>query len=150
MSIKKLSCGVILVNSKREILMIHTTGQRHWDVPKGTKDPDESQSEAALRELGEETGIILSVDKLTDLSWHIYNDYKDLWLYIAVMPDLDMSSLTCTSHFTKDGIEYPEADEFKMIELNNAPALACGSMKRLMEGGLIKDINHYADRQFGF
>lgn len=147
---KKLSCGVILVNKKREILMIHTTSQSHWDIPKGTKDLDETELEAALRELTEETSIVIPAESLTDLSWHIYNDFKDLWLYIAVMPDVDMDALICTSTFTKDGIEFPEADRFEMVTLDEAPRLACNSMSRLMHDTLLKDIELFADRQFGY
>lgn len=145
---KSLSCGIILVNESREILMIHATNQQHWDIPKGTKNHDEREIEAALRELREETGIILSEDELTDLSWHIYNNYKDLWIFIGVMPNIEISDLHCTSHYTYNNCEIPEADEFKMIHLDHMNKYCCNSLSRVLENSLKKDIDKYLSKKF--
>ena len=32
---QRLSCGVLIVNAERELLLCHVTGQHHWDLPKG-------------------------------------------------------------------------------------------------------------------
>jgi len=46
-------------------LVISSSDCAHWVLPKGHIEPDESPEEAALRELGEETGITGEiVDKL--------------------------------------------------------------------------------------
>jgi bis(5'-nucleosidyl)-tetraphosphatase len=51
------ACGVLVTRGEpiREfLLMRHPT---RWDLPKGHVDPGESETECALRELWEETGI---------------------------------------------------------------------------------------------
>jgi 8-oxo-dGTP pyrophosphatase MutT (NUDIX family) len=63
MSESKLSCGVILVRRTDDgwvTLMVRAF--HHWDFPKGIRERGEEPMEAAVREVGEETGV-------TDLSF---------------------------------------------------------------------------------
>ena len=32
---RRLSCGILILNPQRELLLCHVTGQDHWDLPKG-------------------------------------------------------------------------------------------------------------------
>ena len=54
----KLSCGVVVVRRTddgwKAILL---RAVHHWDFPKGIREAGEEPMEAALREVGEETGI---------------------------------------------------------------------------------------------
>lgn len=55
------SCGVILFNEDKVLLLQHpdTNNKKgHWDFPKGHVENGESETQTALRELAEETGII--------------------------------------------------------------------------------------------
>ena len=49
---RRLSCGILVLNGQRELLLCHVTGQDHWDLPKGGAHADESPLQAALREDG--------------------------------------------------------------------------------------------------
>lgn len=54
----RLSCGIVLARAAEtgwQTLMLRA--YHHWDFPKGLKEPGEDPLEAALREVGEETGI---------------------------------------------------------------------------------------------
>ncbi|MCH2431921.1 MAG: bis(5'-nucleosyl)-tetraphosphatase [Candidatus Poseidoniia archaeon] len=59
------SCGVVLFNEQKVLLLQYATGQKegewdlqgHWDFPKGHVDKGETEIETATRELEEETGI---------------------------------------------------------------------------------------------
>ena len=55
------SCGVVLFNSAKVLLLRHSSissrGGGHWDFPKGHIDDGETEIQTALRELEEETGI---------------------------------------------------------------------------------------------
>lgn len=43
--------------NKREVLVIHRPDRQDWSFPKGKVDPGETELEAALREVEEETGV---------------------------------------------------------------------------------------------
>ena len=55
------SCGVVLFNSGKVLLLRHSSissrGGGHWDFPKGHIDAGETEIQTALRELEEETGM---------------------------------------------------------------------------------------------
>ncbi len=54
----KLSCGVVVVRRASEGWQtILLRAFHHWDFPKGMRDPGEDPIDAAVREVGEETGI---------------------------------------------------------------------------------------------
>ena len=54
---KVVSCGVVMVNARREVFACHATGTPRWDLPKGVQDPGESAIQTALREVWEETSL---------------------------------------------------------------------------------------------
>lgn len=146
--LKTLSCGVILVNEKREILMFHATNQKHWDIPKGTKNPGETEIETALRELREETGLILEESQLEDISYHEYNNYKDLWLFIAKMPHVSLLTLKCSSTYLLKGKRVPEADDYAMVPYKDIPDYACGSLVRVFDSSLKQEIEIFHRKHF--
>ena len=56
--IEKLSCGVVVVRETDEgWLTIFLRAYHNWDFPKGLREDGEETIEAAVREVGEETGI---------------------------------------------------------------------------------------------
>jgi bis(5'-nucleosidyl)-tetraphosphatase len=53
-----LSCGVVLVRRTEAASMtLMLRAYHHWDFPKGLREEGEGPLEAAIREVGEETGI---------------------------------------------------------------------------------------------
>lgn len=74
--IQEKSAGIILYhnNSSREYLLLHYPAG-HWDYPKGHVEEGENETETALREMEEETGIKKEEIKL-------YDDFRETIDYI--------------------------------------------------------------------
>ena len=58
MSAETLSCGIVLARMTDDgYVTLMLRAYRHWDFPKGVREPGEDALDAAQRELAEETGI---------------------------------------------------------------------------------------------
>jgi len=112
---KPTSCGVIITDGKN-ILLGHSTGNKHWDIPKGQMDAGESYREAALRELHEETGIFLTDDDVVEIGVMDYTLRKNLYLCYYKTPTLpDIDTIVCTSMCEVKGRVFPELDKFEYV-----------------------------------
>jgi len=127
---KRLSCGVIILNADRELLLCHVTGQNHWDLPKGGIDAGENPRQAALRETVEETGLRLRAQALVDLGRFRYTVKKDLHLFATHMPRIDVSRLRCESHYLDhfSGRRVPEMDGYGWFAFARIAALCTPKM----------------------
>ena len=56
------SCGCIIINDKKEVLLVHHN-KGHWDFPKGHVEEGETEVETAIREVKEETNIDVEVNE---------------------------------------------------------------------------------------
>jgi 8-oxo-dGTP diphosphatase len=61
---KRMGAGIILLDSSKRVLIVKPTYKDHWEIPGGVVEKDESPLAATLRELQEETGLILSRDEV--------------------------------------------------------------------------------------
>ena len=111
---KPLSCGILVLNARHELLLCHVTGAWHWDIPKGSAEPGETPLAAALRETREECGLDFSTHPLTDLGRMGYLARKDLHLFAAHSQRFDARRCRCDSHYTDPwGRNRPEMDGFE-------------------------------------
>lgn len=131
----KVSCGVIIYQNKK-ILMCRVTGQGFWDLPKGCKESGESAISAAIRELYEETSIIVNRDLLKDLGEIDYNSHKRLHLFIYTgIEFFDEAQLSCLSTFIdkKTGEERFEVDMFEFVDFEEALKRSAPSMNIVLQ-----------------
>lgn len=60
MKIEK-SCGSIVIDNDKVLLVKHNAG--HWDFPKGHVEANETEVDTAIREVKEETNILIEVNE---------------------------------------------------------------------------------------
>lgn len=122
---KITTCALVLINKYGDILGCHGYGkpqENGYDFPKGCRDEtDEDDLATAVRELKEETGIILlDKEKVIDAGIHNHNAKKNIHIFIyrvkSFMNFFDLSTLNCTTYFEdRNGKEVPEMDGYKII-----------------------------------
>lgn len=115
----RYTCAIIFFHEGK-ILIGHTTGQKHWDLPKGKAEEGETFAEAAVRECMEETGYAVLESDLFLLGEVDYQRFKKLVLFFHKSPEKPIASeLKCTSTYTsRFGIEKPELDAFMYIDVD--------------------------------
>ncbi len=127
------SAGVIVTDGHR-LLLGHATHSPRWDIPKGIVEPAESFVAAAVRELDEETGLVVPAQALRDLGVHAYRPGKDLALF-TWMPDAmpQPERLVCRSMFAlRGGAMVPEFDKFGVFDWDVALGKVGKSMARVL------------------
>lgn len=136
MASRTTSCGVMVFNGQGQLLLAHATGSRWWDLPKGGAEPGETPRQAALREVMEETGLLLAADALTEIGLLPYRPQKSLHLFQTRLPDglCDLSGCACTSFFPhhRTGAMTPEVDAWRWAAPDELPALCAPAMVRLL------------------
>jgi len=144
LSRKRLSCGVLILNDERELLLCHVTGQHHWDLPKGGIHAGESPLEAAVRETEEESGLRLDAGALLDLGRFDYRPRKDLHLFATLTHRFDVSTLHCQSEFSDraSGRRLPEMDGFAWFEFTNVPRQCVSRMAAVLSQKIDLDQLH--------
>jgi len=138
---KRLSCGVVILNPDRELLLCHVTGQNHWDLPKGGIDLGETPMQAALRETREECGLRLQAEALLDLGRFRYTSKKDLHLFAAHTPRIELSELRCESHYHDrfSGRQLPEMDGFGWFAFDRVASLCTPKMAVVLGQRMVLD-----------
>ncbi|GAB7051498.1 NUDIX hydrolase [Catenuloplanes indicus] len=64
------SASAVVVNGAGELLLQRRSDDGRWSIPSGVIDPGEQPAEAAVREVFEETGVRVTVERLAGVALH--------------------------------------------------------------------------------
>lgn len=140
MAKKVTTCGVLVMNRQRELLLGHATGAKHWDIFKGVGDPGETAIETAVRETSEESGLSLDLAVLSEIGLYPYLPAKDLHLFATLIERIDPASCVCRSMFEDArGRMRPEMDAFEWTPFERVPERCARSMTTVLAGPVSLD-----------
>lgn len=75
MSKKLVGAAAVIMDSNERILLVkHNYGKYNWELPGGLSELNESAGDTAKREVLEETGLEVTVDRLTGVYYEPNND----------------------------------------------------------------------------
>lgn len=83
------SVAAVIPNERGEILVIKRSDDGTWSLPAGSIDPDETPAQAIIREVTEETGLTVEIEKIIgvfagkDFTWTYPN--KDKVQYTVIV-----------------------------------------------------------------
>ncbi len=87
MALKKLGAAAVILDTEgRALLVRHSYEHRAWELPGGDAESGESLEETALREVREETGMEVSVERLSGVYYDIGTDYHQA-VFVCHLPD---------------------------------------------------------------
>lgn len=114
---KQVSCATIIVNDANEFLGCVPYGKKDkLDLPKGIQEGTEHILETAIREVLEETGIKISINKLKYIGHFAYLPKKDLEIFIYNY-NYNIHKLSCNSTFELYGKQVKEIIGYKSVSL---------------------------------
>jgi len=132
MSARVVSCGVVLLDPHGRVLLAHAT-----ETSQGHGEEGEAPHVTALREMVEETALVIDAGRLKDLGLFVYRRDKDLHLFAARAHDdeLDLTRCVCTSMFPRrsDGTLIPEMDAYRWAAPDEVERYASRSLTRLFQ-----------------
>lgn len=116
------SCGAVIIkcfDTKYKVLLINHVNGGHWSFPKGHMKGNETESETALREINEETGLKVNLDtRFRHLNTYFpkENTIKDVIYFLAFSEE---SALTAQSEEINEANWYTFEEALEKITYGN-------------------------------
>ena len=108
------SAGVVIYNDKKEALVLKANYKPYWSFPGGWIEDNQTPIQAAVRELSEETGILIIPQRLKFLYIinrvsNIMQSYQFIFEYSGMIDD-----------FTSIKLQPEEIDDYKFVSREEA------------------------------
>jgi 8-oxo-dGTP pyrophosphatase MutT (NUDIX family) len=116
MQAKGIGAAAFIVDDQGRVLLVkHTYGRLNWELPGGGAEDDESPVETALREVREETGLVVVARHMTGCYYATDNDsvHFVFWCEPAELPaepKADLAEISACQFWPTDALPRPISD----------------------------------------
>ncbi|HEY3396343.1 MAG TPA: NUDIX domain-containing protein [Armatimonadota bacterium] len=127
LSLVSAGAVVLAATDPPQVALLRHATAAEWRLPKGKLDPGETPREAAVREVREETGLVVTVSEEIGRSDYDYEDKhgraigKTVWFFLARLPEAE-----------KLTPEQPTFDEARWVSPREAETLLTWDNERDM------------------
>ena len=122
---KKLGAAAVICDDLGRVLMVkHSYGKLNWEIPGGAAEPDEPVHDTAVREVFEETGLVVTAERLTGVYYMPDNDsHHFVFICKSVeqgkAPGSVSEETTDCGFFSPDALPRPISD-FTLLRIKHA------------------------------
>jgi len=115
MSKKPVGAAAVIMDSEGRILLVkHNYGKYNWELPGGLSELNESAEDTAKREVFEETGLEVTVGRLTGVYYEPTHDMHHFVFMCKVahnqQPQPDATEVTECKYYNVDDLPRPISD----------------------------------------
>lgn len=142
---KRSASGAIILNSERKILIVKPTYRDKWLIPGGVDEYNESPLSSCLREIKEEIGLTLKMEKLLSVDYNIgsetYPEGLKYMFYGGIIDENQIANITLAEE---------EISEYKFVDVKELPKLLVDKLNnRVMESlkALHENTTYYLEGQ---
>lgn len=124
MSKKPVGAAAVITDSEGRILLVkHNYGKYNWELPGGLSEPNESAENTAKREVLEETGLHVTVGRLTGVYYEPIHDMHHFAfackLDVNQTPQPDEKEVTECKYWALNDLPRPISD-FTIARIQDA------------------------------
>ena len=126
---KEKSCGCIIIKNRKVLLVQEAKG--HWGLPKGHIEGNETEEEAAIREVKEETNLDVEID--TSIRYELnYIVEPDIEKTVCFFPAKNVSGKIKRQESEINEIKWiPVEEAVTVITYDNAKEMLSRALKEL-------------------
>jgi 8-oxo-dGTP diphosphatase len=128
---KRVGVAVLLFDDSGKILVVKPNYKEGWQVPGGEVEENESPREGAIRETHEEIGVFLKDLEFLGVEYKSVNaknfDFLEFMFSGGILTKEEIANIV---------LQKEELDEFKFVEIKQAPSLFRTSLRRRLPLGL--------------
>ena len=128
---KRMAAGALIRNEEGKILLVKPVYKGGWSIPGGVVEADESPKNACIREIREELGLALAIDRLLVVDYNSpHGEKTESLMFIfdgGVLSEVDLAGIN---------LQAEELEAFAFFASEELPGLMSRSLRRRLLAAL--------------
>lgn len=122
---KRIAAGALFFNDNDELLILKPTYKDHWSIPGGVVDENESPRQACIREIKEEIGLDINIERFLCVNYISVALKKDEFIVFIFY-----GGILTPSQIKNIKLPEKEISEYKFLKTEEALSLLSEGMRQ--------------------